>query len=191
MNYSWARYYQPGLSRFVSEDPLRFQGGPNFYVYANDTPTRFRDPRGLDYGDINVSWVPIPFIPFGFSGGVMWNQCGIFPYIGGGPMVGGPGPLGGSLTWSDDSDPSPGPNTGYQFTAYWAWQSGHGPAESPYSERGHGWPLGASATLYYVFRPFGGPFGPGAPPALGPCPGRGCAHSSRPPPPDLPPFIMP
>lgn len=67
--YYRARYYHPTVSRFVSEDPIRFQGGPNFYVYANDTPTRFRDPRGLDYGDINVSWVPIPFIPFGFSGG--------------------------------------------------------------------------------------------------------------------------
>ncbi|MDP9280602.1 MAG: RHS repeat-associated core domain-containing protein [Chloroflexota bacterium] len=42
-----ARYYHPLFSRFVSEDPLGFgAGSPNFYSYANDSPTNFNDPSG-------------------------------------------------------------------------------------------------------------------------------------------------
>ena len=43
-----ARYYDPIRSRFVSEDPIGFAGGDNFYRYASSNPLRFVDPRGLD-----------------------------------------------------------------------------------------------------------------------------------------------
>jgi len=45
--YYRARYYNPQLERFVSEDPLRFMGGVNFYRYALDAPTMFKDASGL------------------------------------------------------------------------------------------------------------------------------------------------
>jgi RHS repeat-associated protein len=46
--YSWARYYHPGLERFISEDPIGFAGGDtNLYGYVTNNPTRFRDPYGL------------------------------------------------------------------------------------------------------------------------------------------------
>jgi hypothetical protein len=35
------------VGRFISEDPLAFDGGDNFYVYANNSPTYFSDPLGL------------------------------------------------------------------------------------------------------------------------------------------------
>jgi hypothetical protein len=42
-----ARYYDPSLGRFTSEDPIGLAGGINPYVYANSSPTNFRDPSGL------------------------------------------------------------------------------------------------------------------------------------------------
>lgn len=43
-----ARYYAPGLGRFISEDPMGFAGGSeNFYGYVNDAPQDGWDPLGL------------------------------------------------------------------------------------------------------------------------------------------------
>ncbi len=45
--YYRARYYHPGLQRFISEDPVSFGGGDiNLYTYAQNNPTNFRDPTG-------------------------------------------------------------------------------------------------------------------------------------------------
>jgi RHS repeat-associated protein len=43
------RYYNPAWGRFVSEDPIGLQGGPNLYAYAGNNPINFTDPRGLFY----------------------------------------------------------------------------------------------------------------------------------------------
>ena len=48
MWYYRARYYSASVGRFVSEDPVGFQAGPNFFAYAINRPTRFVDPTGLD-----------------------------------------------------------------------------------------------------------------------------------------------
>jgi RHS repeat-associated protein len=42
-----ARYYNPVLQRFVSEDPIGLRGGTNTFVYARNNPTNLRDPLGL------------------------------------------------------------------------------------------------------------------------------------------------
>jgi RHS repeat-associated protein len=42
--YYRARYYDPKAGRFVSEDPVEFGGGVNFYGYVAGNPTRYRDP---------------------------------------------------------------------------------------------------------------------------------------------------
>lgn len=45
--YYRARYYSPQLGRFVSEDPIGFDGGqPNFYAYVGGSPAIYRDPSG-------------------------------------------------------------------------------------------------------------------------------------------------
>jgi len=46
--YYRARYYDPSLGRFDSEDPLGFGAGQNFYAYVLNNPAKFRDPFGLD-----------------------------------------------------------------------------------------------------------------------------------------------
>jgi hypothetical protein len=46
-SYYRARYYDPNAGRFITEDPIQFDGGPNFYRYVFNSPTGFRDPFGL------------------------------------------------------------------------------------------------------------------------------------------------
>ena len=50
-SYYRARYYDPTSGRFLSEDPIRFTGGVQFYRYALNAPTNHRDPTGLKPGD--------------------------------------------------------------------------------------------------------------------------------------------
>lgn len=46
--YYRARYYSPGLQRFISEDPIGFGGGINFYAYVRNDPINKSDPFGLE-----------------------------------------------------------------------------------------------------------------------------------------------
>ena len=46
-----ARYYEPQIGRFISEDPIRFSGGINFYAYVGNNPTSRIDPFGLAWPD--------------------------------------------------------------------------------------------------------------------------------------------
>jgi RHS repeat-associated protein len=48
LQYSRARFYDPNLGRFISEDPIGFEGGDvNLYGYVWNDPLQFRDPYGL------------------------------------------------------------------------------------------------------------------------------------------------
>jgi RHS repeat-associated protein len=59
--YYRARYYQSGLQRFISEDPLEYRGGDaNLYAYVTNGPTNLVDPSG-EFGTIGA----------GFAGGVV------------------------------------------------------------------------------------------------------------------------
>ena len=44
--YFRARWYDPELARFVSEDPLGLEGGLNLYAFAGNDPVNRRDPWG-------------------------------------------------------------------------------------------------------------------------------------------------
>jgi RHS repeat-associated protein len=46
--YMRARYYDPEVGRFISEDPIGFEGGDvNLYLYASNNPVLLIDPSGL------------------------------------------------------------------------------------------------------------------------------------------------
>src|SRR3974390_2377206 len=55
--YYRARYYDPALGRFTSEDMERFDAGPNFYPYVLNSPTNWVDPMGLD---VTIKLYPSP-----------------------------------------------------------------------------------------------------------------------------------
>jgi RHS repeat-associated protein len=46
LNYNRARYYDPMAGRFLSGDPIGFEGDINFYEYAENDPVSLSDPRG-------------------------------------------------------------------------------------------------------------------------------------------------
>jgi hypothetical protein len=54
-SYYRARCYDPATGRFLSEDPIEFAGGTDFYAYALNRPTILVDPSGLD----GHTWGPI------------------------------------------------------------------------------------------------------------------------------------
>ena len=47
LQFSRSRYYEPGAGRFLTEDPMQFKAGYNFYSYVLNDPLNFFDPWGL------------------------------------------------------------------------------------------------------------------------------------------------
>lgn len=43
------RFYDPGLARWISRDPIAEAGGANLYGYVANNPVNWVDPLGLDY----------------------------------------------------------------------------------------------------------------------------------------------
>jgi uncharacterized protein RhaS with RHS repeats len=48
--YMQARYYDPVIGRFYSNDPIGFRGIHSFnrYAYANNNPYKYIDPNGME-----------------------------------------------------------------------------------------------------------------------------------------------
>lgn len=56
-SYYRARYYDPGVGRFLSEDPSGFNGDDvNLYRYAKESPPNLSDPSGLNPGAGSIPW---------------------------------------------------------------------------------------------------------------------------------------
>ena len=63
--YLRARYYDTGMGRFISEDPIK--DGMNWYVYCGGNPIKFIDPSGLEY-------VPLRSTIESLGGSVTWHN---------------------------------------------------------------------------------------------------------------------
>jgi RHS repeat-associated protein len=70
LRYYRARYYDSKFGRFVSEDPIAYDGGINFYSYVGNNPQNFIDPSGKYPIAIPI---PIPWwlVGSGTAGGVL------------------------------------------------------------------------------------------------------------------------
>ena len=61
LQYLDQRYYDPAIGRFISRDPIGWEGGLNLYGYCDNDPVNFVDPFGLKR--INPWWdwgIPLP-----------------------------------------------------------------------------------------------------------------------------------
>jgi RHS repeat-associated protein len=73
--YYRARYYDSRIGRFISEDPIGFAGGANFYAYVENGPTNRVDPTGLEvlnppgWENAGPAFAPPPWMA-NFSAGV-------------------------------------------------------------------------------------------------------------------------
>jgi RHS repeat-associated protein len=94
--YYRARYYDPKIGRFLSEDPIQWQAGDvNFYAYALNNPTNLVDPFGLQSADLKNEYdlikppQPVPPDPGGWADAAAWaaearNFPGVLDPYGGG-----------------------------------------------------------------------------------------------------------
>lgn len=47
LHHNWHRYYDPDTGRYLTPDPIGLAGGINPYVYADNNPVNYMDPKGL------------------------------------------------------------------------------------------------------------------------------------------------
>lgn len=52
------RYYDPGTARFLTRDPIGYDGGINVYAYTGNNPVNSADPSGLDDVTVNLETRP-------------------------------------------------------------------------------------------------------------------------------------
>jgi RHS repeat-associated protein len=60
-HYNLHRYYDPKAGRYISEDPIGFEGGDvNLYRYVNNSPQVWMDPWGLySWGEFMEDWATV------------------------------------------------------------------------------------------------------------------------------------
>ncbi len=69
--YMRARYYDPKIGRFLSEDPSGFDGGLNLYAYVGGNPIMGVDPSGLFTASVGIYGSAA--LGFGGGGGTALN----------------------------------------------------------------------------------------------------------------------
>jgi len=80
-----ARYYDPALKRFISEDPIGLNGGLNLYRYVGANPLQYTDPSGLlSAGELMMGFGALVAVA---GWGTPWAGVGIGIAIVGGGLV--------------------------------------------------------------------------------------------------------
>ncbi|PYN89932.1 MAG: hypothetical protein DMD87_03705 [Candidatus Rokuibacteriota bacterium] len=105
LKYYRARYYHPGLQRFISADPIDQPAGGNLYVYVYNNPLASTDPLGLYTVGGGLGAGAGAGVGFGAAGslsaqgGIAFNSdcVGVGGAVSGGAFVGGPT---SGLTWA-------------------------------------------------------------------------------------------
>src|SRR5262249_15406436 len=79
------RWYTPGLMRWLTRDPILYDGGDNPYAYVGDAPIGWIDPDGLD------SWEQTFENAGMVAGGAVGGTVGVAAAGGATVASGGPG----------------------------------------------------------------------------------------------------
>ncbi len=84
-----ARWYDPEVGRFISEDPIGLAGGINQYAFAGTDPINLGDPSGMDANPVCVTfstgvsacsdWGPLT--PVAITAGGPGNNSGYGSYV--------------------------------------------------------------------------------------------------------------
>jgi RHS repeat-associated protein len=85
LSFDRARYYNPTLGRFISEDPIGFRGGRvNLYSYVENSPVDHSDPMGTSEFYVHgietfdaamiAGYGPLSALDLAFS--AMWKDLG-------------------------------------------------------------------------------------------------------------------
>jgi RHS repeat-associated protein len=68
LHYYRARFYDANLGRFISEDPIGFEGGDiNLFAYVTNNPLRYKDPKG-------TAIIPILVVGGGLLGEALFHS---------------------------------------------------------------------------------------------------------------------
>jgi len=59
LHYNTARFYDPVIGRYITRDPIGHNGGFNLYAFARNDPQNYRDPRGLEWVEVECREVDI------------------------------------------------------------------------------------------------------------------------------------
>jgi RHS repeat-associated protein len=111
--YMRARYYDPQNGRFISQDPLGFDGGDvNLYIYAANNPVLFSDPLGLWTFQAGLSFTSGGLFGSTKGGGLVigWNpqnkewQFGWYAVGGAGAYGGASASVVADFTWSGNEN---------------------------------------------------------------------------------------
>jgi RHS repeat-associated protein len=84
LQWNLNRWYDPGVGRWLSEDPIGFAAGdPNLYRYVGNSPGMFGDPRGLIelFGE---EWV----MPWNQNASGFWESAKAYGRAGGRAVAG-------------------------------------------------------------------------------------------------------
>jgi RHS repeat-associated protein len=122
--YFRARFFDQRTGRFISPDPIRFRGGWNLYVYANNDPVNLIDYFGLlgvtfSVGGTHPGWVAGP----GLIGGVNLQYFGPNDPRNGVYLFSGPG-----LFYGGGAGISANYSKNYSDDPYLPWEGGFGGA---------------------------------------------------------------
>ena len=117
LHYYRARYYDPAISRFISEDPLRFLSGvDDFFVYVSNNPLILKDPTGLKVlkcfrrTRFNGKWRWVNILPL-YHEWIKTDtvEAGLGPAGGGVPGAGRPDEIGSPTTINNHAGQSSQP----------------------------------------------------------------------------------